>query len=60
LQLKTDRRREGYVITASEEVKMARLFANYGIDAESVNFVNSVNSEMDIGAPPDGQQPLII
>jgi hypothetical protein len=59
LQLKTERRREGYVIAASEEVKMARLFAKCGIDAESVNFVNSVNSEMHIGAPPDGQ-PLII
>src|SRR5205807_3846919 len=41
LGLKTERRREGYVIAASEGPKLARLFEKYGIDGEPVNSVNS-------------------
>jgi hypothetical protein len=44
LQLKTERRREGYVIAESEMPKLARLFEKYGLPAEAVNSVNLVNS----------------
>jgi hypothetical protein len=47
LGLKTERRREGYFIAASESAKLARLFEKYGIAPDllgSVNSVNSVNS----------------
>src|SRR2546426_8178067 len=57
LQLKTQRRREGYVIAASEGAKLARLFEKYGIDSGPVN---SVNSGGDIETPPNTQEPLII
>src|SRR2546427_624261 len=57
LQLKTERRREGYVIAASEGAKLARLFEKYGIDSGPVN---SVNSGGDIETPPNTQEPLII
>ena len=57
LGLKTERRREGYVIAASEGAKLARLFEKYGIDSGPVN---SVNSGGDIETPPNTQEPLII
>ncbi len=60
LQLKTERRREGYVIAASEGPKLARLLEKYGMASDSVNFVNSVNSQGDTEAPPAGPEPLII
>jgi hypothetical protein len=60
LQLKTERLRHGYVIAASEETKLARLFEKYGIAGNPVNFVNSVNSEGDSDVPPAGPEPLII
>jgi hypothetical protein len=44
LQLKTMRTRTGYVIAASEQAKLNRLFERYGIDGPPVNLVNSVNS----------------
>src|SRR2546427_760571 len=53
LQLKTERRREGYVIAASEGGKLVRLFEKYGIakeDGDQVNLVNSVNSGGDMEA----------
>ena len=57
LGLKTERRREGYVIAASEGPKLARLFEKYGIDGEPVN---SVNSGEGMEASPHTQDPLII
>jgi hypothetical protein len=50
LQLKTERRRDGYVIAASERQKLSRLFERYGIadaSGEPVNSVNSVNSTQE-------------
>lgn len=47
LGLKTERRRDGYFIAASEDGKLVRLAEKYGIvpeSPESVNSVNSVNS----------------
>ena len=41
LQLKTERHREGYVISALEGAKLARLFEKYGILSSPVNLVNS-------------------
>src|SRR5258708_15158690 len=60
LQLKTERRREGYVIATIEEAKLARLFEKYGIANDSVNLVNSVNSGGDAETPSGAEQPLII
>ena len=63
LQLRTERRREGYVIAVSEEAKLTRLFEKYGIAAEDrdwVNLVNSVNSEGDAETPSGAEQALII
>jgi hypothetical protein len=60
LQLKTERRRDGYVIAATEAAKLARLFERYGISSDSVNLVNSVNSEGDMEASSSAQEPLII
>src|SRR2546426_692319 len=60
LQLKTERRREGYVIAVGEESKLARLFEKYGIASDPVNSVNSVNSGGDADAPSGAEQPLII
>src|SRR5437867_1773498 len=60
LQLRTERRREGYVIAPSEKAKLARLFEKYGVAGDSVNLVNSVNSGGDLEVPPAGQEPLII
>jgi hypothetical protein len=60
LQLRTERRREGYVIAASEGVKLSRLFERYGIEGEAVNSVNSVNSGGDMEASSSAQEPLII
>src|SRR5437899_2692668 len=57
LGLKTERRREGYTIAASEGAKLARLFEKYGIESGPVN---SVNSGGDIETPPNTQEPLII
>src|SRR5437879_3340228 len=51
LQLKTERRREGYVIAASEGAKLTRLFEKYGIAGSPVNLVNSVNSAGDTEVP---------
>jgi hypothetical protein len=59
LQLRTERRREGYVITSSERAKLARLFEKYGIASRPVNLVNSVNTEEDIEPSPGKQEPLI-
>lgn len=47
LGLKTERHRDGYLIAASEEPKLVRLFEKYGIaqlTPDDVNSVNSVNS----------------
>src|SRR5438034_7377883 len=60
LQLKTQRRREGYVIAASEKPKLARLFEKYGVESDPVNSVNSVNSGGDAERPSGGEQPPII
>ena len=63
LQLRTERRREGYVIAVGEESKLARLFEKYGIattDDGGVNLVNSVNSAGDTEASSSAQEPLII
>jgi hypothetical protein len=60
LQLKAERRREGYVIAASEGPKLARLFEKYGIAGNPVNFVNSVNSDAEVEEPSGRQEPLII
>lgn len=60
LGLKTQRRREGYVIADSEGTKLARLYEKYGVPTGPVNLVNSVNSEGDIEAPPAAQDPLIL
>src|SRR3989454_66884 len=60
LQLKTERRRDGYVIAASEKPKLARLFEKYGIEGDPVNSVNSVNSGGDMEASLSAQEPLII
>src|SRR5438876_631882 len=60
LQLRTERRREGYVIAVGEESKLARLFEKYGIASDPVNSVNSVNSGGDADAPSGAEQPLII
>ena len=60
LQLKTERHRDGYVIAASEMAKLARLFEKYGIAIDSVNLVNSVNSEGENEASSSAQGPLII
>lgn len=45
LGLKTERRREGYVIASSEAPKLDRLMEKYGLSP--VNSVNSVNSEQE-------------
>ena len=58
LQLKTERRREGYVLAASEGPKLARLFEKYGIESPPVNSVNFVNSETDTEATSAPQDPL--
>ena len=63
LQLRTERRREGYVIAATETAKLARLYDKYGIataDEGGVNLVNSVNSGGDMDASSSAQEPLII
>ncbi len=60
LQLRTERRREGYVIAVGEESKLARLFEKYGIEGDPVNSVNSVNSEGDAETPSGAEQPLNI
>src|SRR3989475_7288781 len=60
LQLKTERHREGYVIAASEKAKLTGLFEKYGIASDSVNLVNSVNSEGGMEASSSAQEPLII
>jgi len=57
LQLKTERRGEGYVIVASEHPKLARLFEKYGILADRVNLVNS-KGETEM--PPARPEPLIV
>src|SRR5437870_3914025 len=57
LQLKTERRRDGYFIAASEGAKLARLFEKYGIDSRPMN---SVNSGEGMEASPHTQDPLII
>jgi hypothetical protein len=44
LGLKTERRRKGYFIAASESSKLARLAEKYGIKSESPESANSVNS----------------
>src|SRR2546422_6656952 len=59
LQLKTERRREGYVIALSEGAKLAQLFEKYGIEGDPVNSVNSVNSGGDMEASLSAQEPLI-
>ncbi len=43
LQLKTARRRDGYVIAPGESVRLLRLFERYGIISSSAGAVNSVN-----------------
>ena len=57
LQLRTERRREGYVIAVSEEAKLTRLFEKYGIESDPVNSV-LLNLEMFAGRtffmPPEG------
>src|SRR5437867_8916790 len=63
LQLKTERRREGYVIATTEAAKLARLYEKYGIATAgegAVNLVNSVNSGGDMEASSSAQEPLII
>jgi hypothetical protein len=44
LGLKTERRRDGYFIAPSEDMKLERLREKYGIVSESPEVVNSVNS----------------
>jgi hypothetical protein len=60
LGLKTERRRDGYVIADCESAKFALLCEKYGVPADPVNLVNSVNSDRDIELPPAGQEPLIL
>jgi hypothetical protein len=60
LGLKTERRRDGYAVAASEETKLARLYDKYGVTSDPVNLVNSVNSAGDLKMPPAGQEPLIL
>src|SRR5213594_3360612 len=63
LQLKTERRREGYVIATTEAAKLTRLYEKYGIataDEGGVNLVNSVNSGGDMEPSSSSQEPLII
>jgi hypothetical protein len=55
LGLKTERYREGYVITAAETSKLQRLFERYGILNDEVNSVNSVNSVEGVERPPEAQ-----
>src|SRR5437016_8821892 len=63
LQLKTQRRREGYVIATTEAAKLVRLYEKYGIATTDegavnlVNSVNSVNSEGDIEAASSAEEP---
>jgi hypothetical protein len=50
LGLKTQRHRDGYAIRASEQPKLASLYAKYDLiaaESETVNLVNSVNSPED-------------
>jgi hypothetical protein len=44
LGLKTERRRDGYFIAASEDAKLERLSEKYGVVSETTESVNSVNS----------------
>lgn len=52
LGLKTERRRDGYFIAASEHTKLARLCEKYGIALDTQDSVNSVNS---VNSTEDGQ-----
>src|SRR5437870_3914344 len=63
LQLKTERRREGYVIATTDAATLTRLYEKYGIataDEGGVNLVNSVNSGGDMEPSSSSQEPLII
>jgi hypothetical protein len=44
LGLKTERRRDGYFIAASENAKLTRLYEKYGVAPDTPAGVNSVNS----------------
>ena len=60
LGLKTERCREGYVIAASEKLKLDRLFERYGVLEHPVNLVNSVNSAEGMEGQPAAGMPFII
>ena len=60
LQLRTERRREGYVIATTEAAKLARLYEKYGIATADEGAVNLVNSGGDMEASSSAQEPLII
>jgi len=47
LGLKTERRRDGYVIASSEQPKLARLFERYGLNEEAPESVNLVESDQE-------------
>jgi hypothetical protein len=59
LRLKTEQRHGGYMIAASEDAKLTRLYEKYGITGRAVDFVDSVDF---VGPNDTGQgkeMPLI-
>lgn len=58
LWLRTQIRHGSCVIAGSEAAKLARLFEKYGIEADTVNSVNSANSGGETETPSVAQSAL--